>query len=405
MKNKSTIYIVILVAILLIIIIVAAAMKPKSIDWAPTYATKDKIPLGLYVFDKEAHNIFKGDTIQKIANTPYEFFENLYDYEAKKYTSSGSFININEINEIDSESAKELLYFADHGNTIFLSMKSFPQTLLDSLSIKMGYATVLNDSVQLNFKDSIHLALSEKHPEKSYLFKGGTGETYFDSLDTENVKILGYQGKGKDKHPDFIEVPYGYGRILLHTQPAAFSNYHLLKDDHYKYAEDVLSYIPKGKVFWYYKTYQHGHQSDSIFRYILSQPALKWGFWLSIIAFLIFIFFNAKRRQRIIPEISPVRNTTVDFAKTIGNLYFQEGDHHTIIEKKIIFFLEHIRNVYLIDTYSLDNDFVEKLHLKTGKPIEDIQKTVSLIKKHRHEFKSNEADVLAINKAIENLRL
>jgi hypothetical protein len=127
--------------------------------------------------------------------------------------------------------------------------------------------------------------------------------------------------------------------------------------------------------------------------------------WVAIIAFLVFIFFNARRRQRIVPEIAPLKNTTVDFAKTIGNLYFQEGDHHTIIEKKIIYFLEHVRNVYLIDTYSLDKDFVEKLHLKTGKPIEDIEKAVSLIKKHRHEFRSTEADVLAINKAIENLRL
>ena len=231
------------------------------------------------------------------------------------------------------------------------------------------------------------------------------GETYFDSLDTEKVKILGYQGVGKGKHADFIEVPYGYGRFLLHTQPAAFTNYHLLKDDHFRYAEGVLSYIPKGKVLWYYKKFESGHESDSIFRYILSQPALKWGMWILIISFLVFIFFNAKRRQRIIPEIPPLKNTTVDFAKTIGNLYYQEGDHHTIIEKKIIYFLEHIRSVYLIDTYNLNNDFVEKLHLKTGKPIEDIEKAVSLIKKHRHEFKSSEADVLAINKAIENLRL
>lgn len=396
MKKSSTIYIVLLVVILLFII-VSAALGPKSIDWTPTYATKDKTPLGLYIFDKEASKIFKGDTIEKLSTTPYEFFEDLYDYEKKTYTVKGSFINIDNENRIDNESAKELLYFADHGNTIFLSMKSFPQVILDSLNIKMDAVT--------NFKDSIYLSLSEKKPAKSYLFKNGTGETYFDSIDTEHIKVLGYQGSGKEKHTDFIEVPYGYGRFLLHTQPAAFSNYHLLKDDHYKYAEGVLSYIPKGKVLWHYKKFERGHESDSVFRYILSQQALRWGMWVAIIAFLVFIFFNARRRQRIVPEIAPLKNTTVDFAKTIGNLYFQEGDHHTIIEKKIIYFLEHVRNVYLIDTYSLDKDFVEKLHLKTGKPIEDIEKAVSLIKKHRHEFRSTEADVLAINKAIENLRL
>lgn len=396
MKKSSTIYIVILVVIVLLMVI-AGIMKPKQVNWTPTYATKDKIPLGLYIFDKEAPKLFKGDTLERLKTTPYEFFDNLYDYKTKRYTANGTFLNINNENEIDEESAKELLYFADHGNTVFLSMKSFPQVVMDSLDVK----TVTT----FTMKDSISLSLSEKKPAKDYLFSGGTGETYFDSLDTENVKILGYQGSGKEKRVNFIEVPYGYGRVVLHTQPAAFSNFHLLKEDHYRYTENVASYIPKGRVFWYSKKYQHGsEESDSIFRYFLSQPPLKWGMWVAIIAFLVFIFFNAKRRQRIIPEIAPLKNTTVDFAKTIGNLYFIEGNHHTIIEKKIIYFLEHVRTVYMIDTYSLDNDFVEKLHLKTGKPIEDIQKAVSLIKKHRHEFKSNEADVLAINKAIENLR-
>jgi len=396
MNKKSGIFIVLLVLVLLIIII-ADAMRPDTIDWTPTYATKDKVPLGLYIFDQESPELFKGDTVQKLTTTPYEFFESLYDYESKRYREPGNFININEENEIDDESAKELLYYADHGNTIFLSMKSFPGPILDSLKLKTGD--------DFTIKDSTYLSLGEKKPVKKYLFKGGTGYTYFDSLDTEKVKILGYQTIGKKKHADFIEVPYGYGRILLHTQPAAFSNFHLLKDDHYKYAEGVLSYIPQGRVFWYAKKYENGEESDSIFRYILSQRALKSAFWIAIISFLIFIFFNAKRKQRIVPEILPLKNTTVDFAKTIGNLYLQEGDHHTIIEKKIIYFLEHIRNVYLIDTYSLDKDFIERLHLKTGKPVEDIEKAVGLIKKHRSQLASNEADALEINKAIEKLRL
>lgn len=95
----------------------------------------------------------------------------------------------------------------------------------------------------------------------------------------------------------------------------------------------------------------------------------------------------------------------MDFTKTIGNLYYQEGDHHTIIEKKIIYFLEHIRNEYMIDTYTLDDAFIEKLQLKSGKSFEDIKKAVRLIQKHRHQFQSTEADVVEINKAIEKLRL
>jgi hypothetical protein len=107
----------------------------------------------------------------------------------------------------------------------------------------------------------------------------------------------------------------------------------------------------------------------------------------------------------VVPVIQPVVNSTVDFTKTIGNLYFQEGNHHTIIDKKIIYFLEKVRTEYLIDTYSLDDAFIERLHQKTGKDIKNIEQAVSLIKKHRQQILSSEADVVAINNAIEKLRL
>jgi hypothetical protein len=130
--------------------------------------------------------------------------------------------------------------------------------------------------------------------------------------------------------------------------PVAFTNYNLLKEDRYRYTENVLSYIPKGNIYWYTKGQNNENISESPLRYILSQPALKWAWYLFLIGMLIFMIFNAKRKQRIVP-ILLLANSTIDFTKTIGNLYYQEGDHTNIIDKKIIYFLEKIRTEYLID--------------------------------------------------------
>ena len=396
MNRKLIIYIV-FIALVVGLLVMIDASRPKPIDWRPTYAVKDKIPLGLYVFNNEAKGTFKGSRINKLNVTPYEYFDSLYDYKTKHYKANGTFINIAEENSMDRESVMELVYFADHGNTVFLSMKDLPELLLDTLKVKVSGAFTL--------KDTIRLSIPGKNNGKAYKFSQGAGETYFDSIDTKKVKILGYQQVDK-RRPNFIRVPFGSGSFLLHTQPAAFSNYHMLKDNHHEYTEGLLSYLPEGDVFWYSPYFvKRKDISDNTLRYILSQPALKWAMWIGLLAIIIFVFFNAKRKQRIIPEITPLRNTTVDFARTVGNLYYQEGNHYTIIEKKIIYFLEKVRNDYTIDTYSLDEAFIEKLHLKTGKPVEDIQNTVRLIKQHRHQFVSTEADVIAINKAIENLRL
>lgn len=401
MNRKLTLYIA-LIVIILGLFIYSESSKPKPVNWTPSYSVNDKIPLGLFVFNKETPTLFKGDAIERFWKTPYEYFDEKYDYDTDRYRVSGSFIAIDEYNDIDEQSVNELLNFADYGNTIFLSMQSFPQAILDTLGLQINRVHVLpdNDSIQVS---------TLKSPSKKYWFKEGASFTYFDSIVPDSIKsgyikILGNQEKSGKKQPNFIQVPFGSGRIVLHTNPAAFTNYYLLNGKHYEYAQKVASQLPKGSIYWQ-SSYGGEGVSDSPLRYILSQPALRWAFWLSLAGMLVFIFFNARRKQRTIPIIEPVRNSTVDFARTIGNLYFMEGNHHTIIEKKIIYFLEHVRTEYLIDTFTLDDAFAEKLHLKTGKPINDIKEALHLIKKHRHNFNSTEADVAAINNAIENLRL
>ncbi|PWB24733.1 DUF4350 domain-containing protein [Flavobacterium sp. HTF] len=399
--NKSIkIYIAILVFVFAMILIASSGQR-KPIDWRPTYSVNDKIPYGLYIFDKEINNILKNQKIERVsAVTPYEFLDSKYvpDTVVGKYKIKGTFFSIAENNEIDDQSIKELFYFVSHGNSVFLSMKNFPQTLMDSLKIE------LNTDFQAVENSTVWLA-NKKLDNKKYRFKDDSGvENYFAKIDTASTTVLGYQGNEKQKHVNFIKVPYANGYFYLHMQPVAFTNYNLLKADHYQYAEKVLSYVPKGDIYWYTKGQNNESISDSPLRYILSQPALKWAWYLFIIGILIFILFNVKRKQRIVPILKPLPNLTVDFTKTIGNLYYQEGDHGNIIDKKIIYFLERMRNEYLLDTTKLDEDFIKKLQHKSGKNEDDIRDLVFLINEHRKSYHGSlEEDLIRINNAIEKV--
>jgi hypothetical protein len=400
MDKNIKIYIAILVFVLALIL-VADRDQPKPIDWSPTYSVNDKIPLGLYVFDKEIHGFLKPQKLEKIVTeTPYEFLDSKYveDTLVENYSIKGTFLNISEANNIDDQSITEIFYFVSHGNSAFLSMKEFPRAILDSLKLRINVNFGLPDS------NSIWLANKKVSP-KTYHLKEGVGDNYFSKIDTLESTVLGYQSYvPKQKHVNFIKVAYKSGYFYLHTQPAAFSNFHLLKKDHYQYAENVLSYLPKGDVFWYTKGINDEKISSSPLRYIFSQPALKWAWYLSLIGILIFIIFNAKRKQRIVPILKPLPNLTIDFTKTIGNLYYQEGDHDNIIDKKIIYFLERIRNEYLLDTTKLDDDFIKKLHLKSGKDETDIRELVFLINEHRKSYHGSlEEDLIRINNAIEKV--
>ncbi len=375
------------------------AVRPKPVDWTKSYILTDKIPFGLYIFDKESPEVLKNNSIEKLRETVYEHFEPLYSYDSlvNDYKVKGTIMHINNDYLLDEESTKELFYFVGHGNNAFISVENLPKIYTDSLHIETDTQFDISQKVLCSLANS-------NFGNHSYDLSKGAGNYYFSKIDTLKTTILGYQQLDKKKEANFIKVAYLNGYFYIHLQPTAFSNYQILKDDHKEYLENVLSYMPKGTLFWMVKGQNGMLESDSPYRYILSQPALKWAWYLFLMGMAFFIIFNAKRRQRIIPIIKPLTNTTVDFTKTIGNLYFQEGSHQNLIDKKIIYFLERIRNEYLIDTAVLDENFIKKLQAKTGKDTKDIEHLVYLINYQRKSYnQSIESDLIEINNAIEKI--
>lgn len=395
--NKTLKILIGLWVLIVIGIFIIDANRPKPVDWTPTYATKDKIPFGLYVLDQELSSLFPKKKVERFGSTLYEYLDPKFSYVDSTYSVKGTILMISENNEFDETSLNEVMWFVEHGNTAFLSMKDFPEKLMDTLKADYGNRYYMAEKLNFNLTDTVF-------GHKNYAFKKGVGLSYFSEIDTLTTTVLGHQEIDTVKNINFIKVPYGRGNFYLHTQPAAFSNYNLLNGKNAEYCANILSYIPEGTILWQAKSYKNDELSGSPLRYIKSQPPLRWAWYLFLAGMLTFIIFNAKRRQRIIPIKIPLLNTTVDFTKTIGNLYLQEGNHHIIIEKKIIYFLEKIRTDYLIDTFDLNDSFVNRLHQKTGKDKIAIENVVRLIKKHRFTMQSTEKDVIEISKAIEILK-
>ncbi len=398
MGTKLKIYIGFLILFFVGILIIDAN-KEQPINWTPTYSIKDKIPFGMHVLDQEMPSLLKKHEIEKINVSAYEYFSPQYDYDSlvNTYKIKGSFLYISGTRApIDEESLEELFYFAGHGNNIFMSMREFPKMLLDSL--KFEYQT----DFEFDGKIANWMANPNLGTEK-YIFNEGAGNTYFSKIDTLRTTVLGYQSR-KEKQVNFIKVPYNQGHFYLHTQPVAFTNFYLLKENNAEYAQKILSYVPQGNVYWYLKNQNGEIASGNALRFIFNNPALSSAWYLFLIGMILFMIFNAKRRQRVVPIKKVLTNTTVDFAKTIGNLYFQEGDHGNLIDKKIVYFLERIRHDYLLDTTILDANFVKKLQHKSGKDLADIQRVVYLINQHRkNHFTSIENDLIDLNGAIEKI--
>ncbi|MCH2196384.1 DUF4350 domain-containing protein [Kordia sp.] len=403
MSKRLKIYLGILIALIISVAFIEVS-KPTPVDWRETYNERQTKPLDVEIFHKEIGVILYDGEINDVYRTPYEFFANQYDWKKYEYKIEGTYMSISPDYLVDPSSIHELLDFAAEGNTIFISSKEMPRYLRDTL----GFS--IKDGVRYASKATLSFA-NRQLANNTISIDKGINNIHFSYIDTLNTMVLGYQKFENDstntKYTNFIQVPVGKGSFLLHTQPVTFTNYHLLKDNHHKYSEGVLAYIPNEDVFFDSANKIANAQSplsDSRFRFIESQPALRWAWYLALLFLAIFIIFNIKRKQRIVKVLKPLENTTLDFTKTIGNLFYETKDHQNVVHKKITYFLEYLRTEYFMDTQVLDEKFCKRLHQKSGKSLEETEQLIKLVKILKKKLFFDEYDVIRITAAIEKFR-
>ncbi|MCD2260915.1 DUF4350 domain-containing protein [Psychroserpens luteolus] len=384
--------------ILLLLFIGIAAIefsRPIPVNWKKTYNETHKIPYGTFVFYEELNNLFPDSKVQDIKVTPYEYFDDYYSWEDSTYLTSGTYMIIDEYPNIDNTSAQELLDFASYGNDIFMSSNYFPTRLLDSLGFKTQNDFNFEGKAEFSFTNPIF-------KNDSITIEKGLSNIYFSEIDTLYTTVLGYQKFGDAKYANYIKTSWGDGYFYIHLQPVAFTNYNLLKKSNDKYASSAVSYLKDDTIYFDSRNKSRKTMSNSSLRFIHSQPPLKWAWRLMLLTTVLFMIFNAKRKQRIVNVKTPLKNTTIEFTKTIGNLYYETKDHDNLIEKKITYFLEYIRRVYYLDTQILDDKFVKNLSLKSGKDESDVKKLINQIVHLKAKTTCNEGDLLRLNKAIED---
>lgn len=399
--GKNIKILIFFLVLVLALIVFADSTKTKPINWQKSYGILDKIPFGLKVFNDESKELFKNQNIEKFSETPYQYLNNdvysqiiIENDTTTNGFKNGTIFSVSDYSKFDKKSIEQLLHFVKEGNTLFLSTTSLPDILKDSLQFEI----VLRNHIENKLKSTV------VNSSLVFEFDKEASDYYFSKFNKKTTTILGSIYDEKYILPNFVEIKHGKGKFLLHLQPIAFTNYYLLKNN-YKYIESVCSYIQSENIYWNVENEEGSSISESPLRFIFSQPPLKYAWYLSLFGILIFMLFNAKRRQRVIPISEPVKNTTIEFAKTIGNLYFLEKNHKDIAQKKIVYFLEKIRNEYYLETTLLDETFINRLHLKTSKNKTDIIKVVNKINYMKNSSSLTEKDLIELNTLIEKLNL
>ncbi len=227
---------------------------------------------------------------------------------------------------------------------------------------KMNKADTYRNKNNDNYQNEEYEEYNENYEDENY------NDQYTDSDIEESEE--NYMTDEFSNHTNFIRVKYGKGYFYFHKNPVLFTNYYLIQENGKKYAERALSYLSEGDILWdershYYKQikgeYKKQGRSPSPLSYILSQPSLAWGYYTLLISALLFVIFRGKRMQRIIPILRKEQNTSLEFTKTVGQLYYLQKDHKRLSQLKIRLFFDFIRTKYHMNTQHIDEDFRKKL--------------------------------------------
>ena len=368
----------------------------KEINWFPTFSVKHKLPFGSYIAHEEAKKIFN-ENLHDVNESPYTFFRDNEDV-------TGTFVLYNNQISLGNTNWEVLKDWVAKGNNLFISSTYFEKEILDSLGLDEKYyydqkfneithVTLLNPT--LKSKDSISF-------DKGYL------STFFEKDSVYHPYEYKFLGKivdtNKTKLYNFVQVDYGKGKIYLHAFPYAFTNYFILKDNNVSYYEGLLSYINTKKPVYWNTYYQTGARKGGIFTYLLQNKSFLWAYRILFFGLILYILFEGKRKQRPIKIISPLKNQTVSFTKTIADMYLVNNEHKQMAQMHIKHFMDYVRNQLKLDTRKWDKQLMKKIAEKSNSDYSDVEALFILINQINSSEKVLVQQVLKLEKKIKTIK-
>ena len=367
----------------------------KKPDLRESFSYRDSRPFGTSVAYAVTKRMYANEKIEINKKT----FADNYGWD---YDTASLYINISRNYYVTERDAESLMDFIYKGNTALISAANFDTILLNKLYCKENEQLFLSDNNIASLKNTFvrfndNLSLYDEKYSYYYLpFKN-----YFSEINGSYARIIGYNEAGK---ANFFVFMWGKGRIYFHNEPRALSNYFLLNKNNYLYMQEILQMMPEkpSNIYWdnYYSNKNfapNNNSGNSTLGTLLKYPPLAKAFFIALALLLLYMFFNSKRRQRVVPVIKKPENTSIAFAEAIAGLYFNKKDNKIIADKIITYFNEYIRTKLFENSNVNDVGYADLLSRKTEIEFTITNELVNTIKLIQASEKVTDAQLLKLN--------
>lgn len=383
---------------LLVFFIYTRRDSGSQFDWRPTYNERGRQPFDLAIF----YNLFaESYPLRRMSErVPREL-------PADASAMGTMYCFIGNMPMYSEEEAEHILRYAENGGTVFIATEELPDSLMTFLLFRSDCNFMGNDNRPMSQwrTSSATVSANLTHPslraaqpyeiaipeeagygyaqiwsyipltalcEYNSLPIALLGTATFDAnlaeptndfdtpADEFGNRPLPLNPRARREAANFVRFTTQRGYIYIHTQPRYFTNYYMQEAAGLEYANKVLAHFDARDIYWDRvstvppKKRRTNTAEDrppvprNPMEYIYGQPALRSAWYVLLAGTLLFMIFRARRRQRTIPILDPNRNTSLEFIKTIGGLYFQQQNHRNIFQKIMVHFLAHLRRRYHI---------------------------------------------------------
>ena len=363
--------------------------KPKPIDWRRTYSNLDKIPFGCNAFYRLLDEDLYADKLVQQNQTAFHALASMPDKKT-------AYVFINNNLSLSESDCKYLFDFVKEGNTIFMAANNFSGLITDTFKIETEYAyDLFNDTAK---KLSFNFCNPSLRAKKNYTYPKSIDVANFKHFDTSSCTVLAIT---PDSSALFIKANWGKGSFYFLSVPDIFSNYFIVNDPNRKVAYKAFTYIDADAVWWdtYYKSFNN--KQGSYLQFIFGNDSLYAAYSLAGIALLVFMIFGLKRKQKAIPIVEPLQNTTLQFVEVVGSVYYNTKNHKIIAEEKINSFYEFLRAKFSVTGRSFDEDSLLRISKLSTIPLEEIKKLFLSIKHVLNQSSITEKKLIELNSLLE----
>jgi len=347
-------------------------------------------------------------------------------YEMDSIKDNSAYIYLDNSFLEHPEENKLLMDYVARGNNALISVEYLPSDFLDSLTedyfsysdeykfkkgIKLEFDTINGKGFSFykrHKEDTVFLrwhGIPEQLFESEFKIHGFEPLAYFETLlDTDEIETNKPAEVITEQFEDtkldinsskrsvcFFKLKYGKGAFYFNTVPVTLANIYLTEEQGYNYTNKLLADFDV--EYYYWDEYRYVPSStgkppelQSPFKYIYSQKSLRWAMYVIVLGILLYLFFGAKRKQKIMPLLEENTNSSIEYAKAVSMLYFQTKSHRFVAEEISRLFYNFIRHKYGLSGKLTDSSFIEILAKKSSIKKTDIEK----INKHYIKIRFNE---------------